>query len=166
MMTTCIRSLYSMLLNSLVVAVLFLGNVAWADESIEEQNKALVQATFDKWKAGKGSFVDMLAPDVNWTITGSSPVAGTYTSREEFIAKAAKPFAAKLSTPITPTILALYADGDTVIVRWLAEATTKDNQPYVNNYAWFLQIKDGKVVKGTAFFDGMVVTDIMNRIQP
>src|ERR1700733_10853197 len=42
------------------------------------ENKALVQASFDRWSAGTGSPFELLAPDADWTIVGSSPLSKTY----------------------------------------------------------------------------------------
>jgi hypothetical protein len=33
------------------------------DKSVEARNKQIVQAVFDKWKAGTGGVFDLLAPD-------------------------------------------------------------------------------------------------------
>ena len=41
---------------------------------------------------------DLLAPDAQWTIVGNSVAAGTYHSREEFLASVIQPFNARLST--------------------------------------------------------------------
>jgi len=37
-------------------------------------NKALVQASFERWKIGTGGPFELLAPDAEWTIVGSSLV--------------------------------------------------------------------------------------------
>ena len=107
---------------------------------IEQQNKAAVQAGFDNWKAGKDSIYDLLAPDVEWTIAGASPAAGTYHSRKQFLDKVIGPFNARVSKPLSPTIPGMYAEGDMVVVHWEGVATAKDGRPYENTYAWFLQI--------------------------
>jgi len=38
------------------------------DYSKEESNKALVQASFDRWKSGTGGPFELLIPDAEWTI--------------------------------------------------------------------------------------------------
>ena len=54
------------------------------DLTKEDGNKALVQASFDCWRSGTGGPFELLAPDVEWTIVGSSPLAKTYHSKKEF----------------------------------------------------------------------------------
>src|SRR3989442_314090 len=56
-----------------------------------EQSKGLAAAAFESWAKGDSDFFSILADDVSWTITGSSPVAGAYTSRRDFIERAIQP---------------------------------------------------------------------------
>ncbi len=57
-------------------------------------------------------------------------------------------------------------DGDTVIARFDAQGTARDGKPYVNSYAWFLQLKDGQIVKAQAFFDSIAFDDLWRRVAP
>jgi uncharacterized protein len=43
------------------------------------------------------------------------------------------------------------ADGDTVIVLWDGRGIANDGKPYENSCAWFMKMRDGKVVDGAAF---------------
>jgi ketosteroid isomerase-like protein len=61
---------------------------------------------------------------------------------------------------------ALYADGDTVIALFDAQGTARDGKPYRNTYSWYMQMRDGKIVNATAFFDTIEFTDFWNRIKP
>ena len=62
-----------------------------------------------------------------------------------------KPFNARLTKPLVPTMRSLHSDGDTVIALFDGEALALDGKPYRNTYAWFMEMKDGKIVKATAF---------------
>jgi uncharacterized protein len=72
------------------------------DFTKEDSNKALVQASFDRWRSGTGGPFELLAPDVEWTIVGSSPLAKTYHSKKEFIDAVIDPFNARMSKPLVP----------------------------------------------------------------
>ena len=98
----------------------------------ELDNKALVQASFERWKNGTGGPFELLASDAEWTIVGSSPLSKTYHSKQEFIDKVIGPFNARMAKPLVPTIRGLYADGDTVIIFFDAAGTAKDGVPYHN----------------------------------
>jgi hypothetical protein len=63
------------------------------------ENKALVRASFDRGHAGTGSPFELLAPEADWTIVGSSPLSKTYGSRQAFLEEAIQPFNARMATP-------------------------------------------------------------------
>src|SRR3984885_2488607 len=83
------------------------------NETLEK--KTLVQASFDRWRAGTGSPFELLAPDADWTIVGSSPLSKTYPSRQAFLEEVIQPFNARMATPLKPTVRGIYADGDMVV---------------------------------------------------
>ncbi|HET7883040.1 MAG TPA: nuclear transport factor 2 family protein [Acetobacteraceae bacterium] len=140
--------------------------MAHADDTTQSRNKAAVQASFDAWAAGTGSPYDLLAEDVVWTIVGHSVASKTYPSREAFLTEVIRPFNARMSIGLKPTIRHIYTDGDTVIVFFDARGTVRDGKPYVNTYAWFLGMRDGKIVEASAFFDSIVFNDFWSRVQP
>jgi uncharacterized protein len=90
----------------------------------------------------------------------------TYGSREAFLSEVIRPFNARMSAGLKPTIRNIYADGDTVIIFFDAAGTARDGKPYANTYAWFLDMRDGKVVKASAFFDSVVFNDFWQRVTP
>ena len=130
----------------------------------QQQNKKLIQEGFDRWTAGQGSFFDLLSDEVQWTITGNSPISKTYTSRKQFLDEVITPLSARLSKQITPTVRALFADGDTVVALWNGSAVAKDGKPYNNTYSWFMTLKNNRIVKVIAFFDTIVLADLWKRI--
>jgi ketosteroid isomerase-like protein len=131
---------------------------------IPNGNKVLVQQAFDAWAAGTGSPYDLLAENVTWTITGNSLASKTYGSREAFIGEVIRPFNARMSVGLKPTIRRMYTDGDTVIVFFDASGTAKDGVPYANTYAWFLQLQDGKITNASAFFDSIAFNELWRRV--
>jgi uncharacterized protein len=136
------------------------------DFTKEDSNKAVVQASFDRWKSGTGGPFELLAPDAEWTIVGSSPLAKTYHSKKEFIDEVIDPFNAGMSEPLAPTVRGIFADGDMVIILFDAEATVRDGKSYRNTYTWYFQMRDAKVVKAIAFFDNRDFDEFWNRVSP
>jgi uncharacterized protein len=134
--------------------------------SEQDRNRELVARGFDAWRAGTGSPYDLLAEGVHWTITGNSLAARTYPSREAFLSEVIRPFNARMSKPLSPTIRRLYADGDTVIALFDASGLARDGKPYVNSYAWFLRMQDGRIVEAQAFFDSLQFDDFWRRVAP
>jgi len=149
------------------LGVVALTPTAQAQASDDEaSNKTIVQHAFDAWAAGTGGPYDLLADDATWTITGNSLASKTYPSREAFMSEVIRPFNARMSAGLKPTIRNIYAEGDTVIVFLDASGTARDGKPYVNTYAWFLDLRGGKVAKASAFFDSIAFNDLWSRVQP
>jgi ketosteroid isomerase-like protein len=133
----------------------------------EQRNKAIVKQAFDAWRAGTGGPFDLLADDATWTIVGHSVAAKRYHGREEFMREVIRPFNERMSVGLKPTIIrGLYADGDSVIIFFDASATTRDEQPYTNTYAWFFEMRDGKVIDAFAFFDAISFDELWRRVTP
>jgi ketosteroid isomerase-like protein len=135
------------------------------DPNTQATNKALVQASFDRWRNGTGGPFELLDPDAEWTIVGSSPLSNTYR-RKEFLEDVIAPFNARMAKPVTPTVRGIHADGNTVIMLFDGAGTAKDGKPYRNTYAWFFQMADGKVIKATAFLDTRWLDELWTRVAP
>jgi uncharacterized protein len=129
----------------------------------EAHNKKLVEASFVAWQNGTGSPYDLLADDVSWTIVGHSDASKTYSSRADFINQVIQPFNARMREGLKPRIRHLYAEGDTVIIFFDASGIARDGQPYSNTYAWFWDMRDGRVVRAHAFFDSITFNDLWRR---
>lgn len=136
------------------------------NQEFETRNKALIEAKFEAWASGTGSPYELLADDAAWTITGKSLASKTYRSREAFMSEVIRPFNARMSVGLKPTIRNIYSEGDTVIVFFDARGTARDGVAYENTYAWFLTIREGKVTKASAFFDSIAFNELWTRVQP
>ncbi len=53
-----------------------------------------------------------------------------------------------------------------VIVLFDARGIARDGEPYVNSYAWFLDMRAGRIIRATAFFDAIAFNDLWMRIPP
>jgi ketosteroid isomerase-like protein len=140
--------------------------MAQSKEDTEARNMALVKAGFDAWASGTGSPYDLLADDASWTIVGNSAVSKTYPSREAFMSAVIRPFNARMREGLKPSIRQMHADGQAVVIFFDARGIARDGKPYANTYAWFFDMRDGKVVKASAFFDSVTFNDFWHRVSP
>jgi len=134
-----------------------------------DANRDLVRTAFEGWQAGTTSVADLFAPDMVWRIEGHSLVCGEYPTAQDFLEQVLAPFGARFSEgerfcPVN--IRSVLADGDTVAVIWDGRGICNDGLPYENSYAWILQLRDGKVIDGTAFFDSISFNDLWQRVTP
>ena len=124
-------------------------------------NARLVRGAFAAWAAGTGSVFDLLHEDVVWTVAGTSPVSGTYASRQDFLDRAAQPITARLATPIVPELRDLVVQGDTVVALFDGTATARDGSAYRNTYAWHMVLEGGRIVRVTAFLDTWALEQLL-----
>lgn len=153
----------------LLVVPGLLGDPAMNRVEVKTQadaNKQLIGASFNRWRAGTGGPFELLAANATWTITGNSLVARKYSSRDEFLDMVIKPFNARLTKPLVPTMRSLHTDGKTVIALFDGEALARDGKPYRNTYAWFMEVHDGKIVNVIAFFDSIAFDEFWKRVEP
>jgi uncharacterized protein len=124
-------------------------------------NKKLIQDAFTGWARGDTSaFFNLLAPDVRWTVIGSTPVSRTYSSRDGFVEGAVKPLTDKLAGPIVPTVRDIIAEGDKVVLQWEGRSSAKNGTIYHQTYCWVMRLVEGKVVEGTAYLDTELISQI------
>jgi len=124
--------------------------------------KEIVARQFDQWKNGKASFFELLAYDVEWVVSGRSPVSGRYHGKTDFVERAVSPITSNFQTPLQPELISLTADGEFVWLHFIATATTHTKGLYENTYVWKLRLQDGKIIEGTAFLDTHELTKLMN----
>jgi ketosteroid isomerase-like protein len=170
MRKTGLRRVFVVAMIQLVAAAL-LGTfastgTARANTPAEAQNIARVQQGFDAWRAGTGSVFDLLAEDATWEVLGNTPVSGLYTSKADLQQRVLAPFNARMSGGLTPTVRALYADGDTVIAFFDASGTARDGLPYHNTYTWYLHMRDGQITAVQALLDSVAFNDLWHRVSP
>lgn len=72
--------------------------------TLQSRNKALVRASFERWVHGSGSPFELLLPDAEWTIVGSSPLSKTYHGTQAFLDEVIHPFNARMRTPLVPAV--------------------------------------------------------------
>jgi uncharacterized protein len=134
-----------------------------------EANRQTIRQAFEAWRQGTGAITDVFAPEMVWRIEGHSLASKEYGDKQQFIDEVLAPFGARFtsSDPFRPiAIRSVHADGDTVIVLWDGRGTAKDGRPYENSYVWFMKLRDGKVIDGTAFYDSISFNDLWTRVQP
>ena len=125
-------------------------------------NKAIVDKAFADWKAGHGSFYELLTANATVTISGHSSHSGTF-SKAQFLQERAKPFQARFSKPIVAIHWKIWAVDDEVIVRWESQAISCDGTPYLNSYAYFITMKEGRAEALTMFLDMSAFDEVWSR---
>ena len=104
---------------------------------------------------------NFIAENVQWVITGSSVLAGVYTSRIDFINSAISRLKSSLDGGIQWRINNVIIDGSFVVLEMTSKAVAKNGQPYNNQYVWILEF-DGEIFhKVRVYFDDVLVDKII-----
>ncbi len=134
-------------------------------------NRDIVTDAFRSWANGTGYVGSIFAEDMTWEITGRSAASGKYANTQQFLDECLHPFGARFSSsdPFRPVNnRAIYDDEDngTVIVLWDGQGTTTAGTTYRNTYAWFLTLRGGKIIDGTAFYDSIAFNELWDSVKP
>ena len=134
-------------------------------------NREIVTDAFRSWADGTGYVASLFADDMTWEITGRSAASRKYANTQQFLDECLHPFGARFSPsdPFRPVnIRAIYDDEDnsTVIVLWDGQGTTTAGTTYRNTYAWFMTLRSGKIINGTAFYDSIAFNELWENVTP
>lgn len=131
-----------------------------------DANKASIANAFERWRNGTGNFFDLLPEDTKWLVAGSSKLAGLYKSKQSFLNSAVAPVSNKLAGRIQPELISITADGPTVWLHWKGTAVTKTGKIYRNEYAWKMELENGKIIRTTAFLDSKQLDELLEHKYP
>jgi len=123
------------------------------------ENKQLMQNIFSELSKGNGRpFVESLADDICWTVTGSTKWSRTYRGKEAVLAELLRPLFAQFADQYTNIAHRFIAEDDYVVVECRGRVTTKSGTPYNNTYCWVCRVADGKLRELTEYLDTELVT--------
>jgi uncharacterized protein len=122
------------------------------------ENKQLFADIFAGLSVGDGRrFIDSLAEDFCWTITGTTPWSGTYRGKAAVRKKLLQPLFAQFADRYTNALHRTVAEGDCVVVECRGKVTTKTGKPYNNTYCWVCRVVDGKLTELIEYLDTELV---------
>jgi len=126
------------------------------------ENKKLIREAFEAWGRGDGRpFFALVADDVRWTVTGRTPISGTYTSKKDFRG-VLKAMGEHLATDLKVVLHDVIADGDKVAVEFESHAAGRNGTAYDQRYCWMLRVVEGRVHEVVAYLDTELVTQLFS----
>jgi uncharacterized protein len=127
--------------------------------STTAENKQLMQHIFAELEKGNGkAFVDSLADDFCWTVTGTTKWSRTYRGKRVVRDQLMKPLFAKFADQYTNTAHNFIAEGEHVVVECRGRVNTKSGKPYHNTYCWVCRVADGKLLEVMEYMDTELLT--------
>lgn len=123
------------------------------------ENKQLMQHIFSELAKGNGKpFVESMADDFRWTITGTTKWSKTYHGKQAVLNDLMKPLFSQFADQYTNTAHRFIAEDDYVVVECRGRVTTKAGTPYNNTYCFVCRVADGKLQELTEYLDTELVT--------
>lgn len=117
-----------------------------------------VQALFKGLESGNGAdFFAHVADDVDWTVMGSHPLAGHYSSKQAFIAGTFAKLAQVLPEGARLHVENIIVQGDQAVVELRSMATARNGMRFDNRYCWVVYYKDNVIVRVRAYLDSALV---------
>ncbi|WP_028584861.1 nuclear transport factor 2 family protein [Desulfogranum mediterraneum] len=121
-----------------------------------------VRTIFSHLESGDADgFFAHVHPRVDWTVMGSHPLAGHYTSREEFRQKTFQRLTPCLTAPVRLSLEHLYLDGNTATVELRALSQAKAGWDFDNRYCWVVTFLDQEIVRVRAYLDSSMVARLI-----
>lgn len=130
-------------------------------------NKQLMQDIFAELANGNGRpFVDAMADDFTWIMTGTTSWSGTYRGKKTVQEQVLRPLFERFAGTYTNHAERIHADGDFVIVECRGKVMTKAGKPYNNRYCYVCRLADGQLKELTEYFDTELVTAALGERVP
>ena len=123
------------------------------------ENKKVMQHIFSEFSKGNAQpFVESMADEFSWTITGTTKWSRKYDGKRVVIDELLGALRTRLAPPIILDACRFIADEDYVAVEARGRNTTKDGVPYNNVYCFVFRLADGKLREMTEYLGTELVT--------
>ena len=125
------------------------------------ENKEIVRQIFSELAKGNVQpFLDRMADDFRWTVTGTTKWSKTYQGKPAVIAELLGVLQTRLAPPIIVIGERFLADEDFVVVEARGKNTTREGTPYNNAYCFVFRLAQGKLQQLTEYMDTHLVTAV------
>ena len=119
-----------------------------------ERNRQLLTEAFAALETGDpGKFLPLFAPDISWTVMGTSAWSKKASGLAEVERELMGPLFARFTGPYRNIPELVLADGDRVVVLARGEAPTVHGTTYANNYCFIFRLRDGQIVDVREYMD-------------
>lgn len=125
-------------------------------------NRDLLQRIFAGLEAGDSRlFVDSMAEDFSWTVTGTTRWSGTYAGKEAVLNELLAPLREKIAGRVRTIPRLIIADADHVVVEAQGRNVTRSGSTYDNRYCFIFRVENGKLAEVTEYMDTELVTTVL-----
>ncbi len=133
-------------------------------DTLTQANKQLLQTIFEGLARGDGkAFIDGMADDIRWTLTGTNAWSGTYEGKDVVRQQLLRPLLDQFATQYTNQARRIIGEGAWVVVECVGNVETKRGERYDNRYCWVCRVEDGKLRELVEYMDTELVAKVLVR---
>jgi hypothetical protein len=122
-----------------------------------------VRDLFGNLETGKlDGFFSRVADDVDWTVMGTHPLAGHYTSKSELIARTFARIERIMKGGIVLKVNHVIVSGDEAAVEMESLSVARNGRPFNNTYCWVVRFLEGEIVEVRAYVDSALVQLVLD----
>ena len=126
-----------------------------------------VKSLFANLENGESdAFFEHVADDVNWTVMGSHPLAGTYHTKADFLAHTFARLDKILKEGVLLRVAHIMVDGDSAAVEMESLSTALNGKAFDNRYCWIVRFSEGTIVEVRAYLDSALVERLIDENEP
>ncbi len=126
-----------------------------------------VRALFAHLESGNAdAFFQHVADDVDWTVMGTHPLAGTYHDKQDFIAHTFGRLNRVLREGVLLRVTHILVSENTAAVELEALSTALNGVPFRNRYCWICRFDHGRIVEVRAYLDSALVQKLLEDNEP
>jgi ketosteroid isomerase-like protein len=125
-------------------------------------NKQLVQRIYaDSANRSGTTFVDSIAEDVNWVVTGQYSWSNTFKGREGVMNGLMGHFRSLFAERPRTVAYNFIAEGDFVVVEAKGDNVTKTGVRYDNDYCMVFRLENGRIRQIKEYCDSALVERVL-----
>ncbi len=108
-------------------------------------------------------FFQHVADEVSWTVLGTHPLAGHYTSKHDFQQATFTRLGRLFDDTLKLVTRQVLVEGDQAVVELFARATAKSGVQFNNDYCWVCRFGGEQIVEVRAYLDSALVAEVIDR---
>lgn len=125
-------------------------------------NKQLIQKVYADSASRSGTtFVDHLADDVRWVVTGQYSWSHTFEGRDAVLNGLQGYFRSLIEGRPRTVAFNFIAEGDTVVVETKGDNVTKTGARYDNEYCMVWRVENGRIKEIKEYCDSALVERVL-----
>jgi uncharacterized protein len=125
-------------------------------------NKAIMRQIFAGLAKGDARpFVDAMADDFVWHVSGTTPFSRSYVGKAAVLGELLGPLTAQFADTYHNDAQCFIAEDDHVAVLCKGRVTLKSGLPYNNDYCWVCRLEGGKLRELTEYLDTALVMSVL-----